>query len=107
MRLNYKWAKGLDDQGKPIYASEEAIYLNGRLILGPKDTHYKKAGCIEVDGDRQPTKSAGRGKRWERTGKWLIHEPYDGEDKPYIYPEYKAVSSKTKAEDIPDISEPQ
>lgn len=89
--MNRKFGKIIGD-GQLEYAPD-VLVLDGHTILGPKAVHYEKAGYVEVQANRMPSEDAGEGKHWERTGKWLMWEPWDIADNAYIYPEYKAVDN--------------
>lgn len=62
MLINRKWASGIKD-GKPVYAPAAALTVGGRLIIAPKDVHYRMAGYLPVV-DEAPTNPAPDGYHW-------------------------------------------
>ena len=65
--INRKWASGIGADGQPVYAPKNAIVVEGRTVLGPKDKHYRLAGYLAVV-DERPTNPAPDGWHYEARG---------------------------------------
>lgn len=67
-KVTYKWASDVVN-GKPVYAPADRLTVNGRVVLSPKDVHYRIAGYLPVI-DKAPTTPAAEGYHWEATS-WV------------------------------------
>lgn len=82
MNINRKWASGIGADGNPVYAQKDAIVIDGRTVLGPKDKHYEAAGYLPVV-DEPPSEPAPEGYHYEARGY--------AEDESRIWRVYEAV----------------
>lgn len=84
--INRKWARGIGEDGQPVYAPLESIVVNGRTVFWPKDKHYRLAACKEVADEMPPDFDTPDGKHYVAKG-WAeiegkVQRVYELADKP-------------------------